>query len=288
MPTKIDLANPSRVLIVAELTNNHLGNKDNLIEMVRLSKQAGADFIKVQKRDVDSFYTKDQLNSPYESPFGKTLGDYRRGVELNDELLNVLDRTCAENDIEWFCSVLDYPSYQAIKRFNPRLLKLPSTISNHRTYMQQLAKEYSGTLVISTGYTDKTYEDYILETFPKNQIYLLHCVSSYPTPENDCNVAVIQHYAKNLSKHGIIPGYSSHDVGSIVSQLAIAAGAQMIEKHVKLENSSWIHFDNVALGLRNNEFANFVAECRHAEIILGSPIKKVLPCEHHKYGHNIR
>jgi N-acetylneuraminate synthase len=284
----IDLVNPSRALIVAELTNNHLGNKDNLMEMVRLSKQSGADLIKVQKRDVDSFYTKDQLNSPYESPFGTTLGDYRRGVELNDELLDVLEQTCVENDIEWFCSVLDYPSYLAIKRFNPRLIKLPSTISNHRTYMRALAKEYAGTLVVSTGYTDKSYEDYILETFPQNQIYLLHCVSAYPTPPEHCNAAVVQHYAKNLSKHDIIPGYSSHDEGSLASQLAVAAGARMLEKHVKLDNSNWIHFDNVAVNLRKGDFAKYVADIRHAETILGSSEKQVLSCEHHKYGHDIR
>jgi N-acetylneuraminate synthase len=153
--------------------------------------------------------------------------------------------------------------------------------------MQQIAKEYTGTLVISTGYTDKSYEDYILETF-QNDIYLLHCVSAYPTPANQCNVGVVQHYHKHLSHRGVIPGYSSHDVGSFASQLAVAAGARMLEKHVKLENSDWIHFDNVAIGLRNGEFAKFVADIRHAEVILGSSEKKILTCEHHKYGHEIR
>jgi hypothetical protein len=89
----VDLAAPDRVLIVAELTNNHLGDPERLVEMIERAKESGADLIKVQKRNVDSFYTREQLASFYWSPFGETLGDYRRGVELSDEMLDLLNAT---------------------------------------------------------------------------------------------------------------------------------------------------------------------------------------------------
>lgn len=281
-------ADPSRVLIVAEFTNNHLGDLDKLLHMVELAKQAGADLIKIQKRDVDSFYTAEQLNAKYDSPFGATLGDYRRGVELDDNKLTVFTAACGQLDIDWFASVLDYKSYIDLKKFDPKLIKIPSTISNHHSYMKRLAAEYRGPIVVSTGYTAANYIDYVFETFQNNPLWLLHCVSAYPTPQSDCNIAVVRHYHELAKERGIIPGYSSHDNGSLGSMLAVAAGARMIEKHVKLEDNSWIHFDNVALSLKNGEFKRFVADIREAEKLMGSPEKRILACEHHKYGHEIR
>jgi N-acetylneuraminate synthase len=281
----IDLADPDRVLIVAELTNNHLGDADRLVEMIELAKDAGADLIKVQKRDVDSFYSPEQLNSYYWSPFGKTLGDYRRGVELDDRLLNILGETCRKLEMEWFCSVLDLPSYHALERFKPRLLKVPSTISNHTGYQRQLAGLYRGAVVVSTGFTDASYLDQVLSTYRDNaQIYLLHCISAYPTPYDACNIAVVKTYAE-LAKSDprILPGYSSHDLGSTGCMLAVAAGARMLEKHVKLGDVEWVHFDRVAIDLRSHAFSEFVKDIRSVESMIGSGEKQILDCEHHKY-----
>lgn len=276
------------VVIVAELTNNHLGDMSRLINMVELAKESGADLIKVQKRDVDSFYSREKLNSYYYSPFGKTLRDYRLGVELNEDMIQALDDKCKELEIDWFCSVLDYPSFEVIQKFNPKYIKIPSTISNHSDFHKNIAKNYHGPIVISTGYTDQSYEEYVLETFSKNaEIWLLHCVSSYPTHNKDCNIAVITHY-KELAQRNkkIIPGYSSHDQGSLASVLAVAAGARMLEKHVKLGDVDWVHFDKVALDLESGEFRKYVEDVRKAEEALGSSIKRILPNEHHKYEVN--
>ena len=110
------------------------------------------------------------------------------------------------------------------------------------------------------------------------------CNSAYPTPVHDCNIGVIRHY-RDLSKEyqHIVPGYSSHDIGSTASALAVAAGARMLEKHVKLGNTEWAHFDAVALDLTTGEFANYVAAIREAETFIGSEEKKVNSSEHHKY-----
>lgn len=281
----IDLANPDRVIIVAEFTNNHLGEPARLVEMIQRAKDAGADLIKVQKRHVDSFYTKEQLESHYWSPFGNTLGDYRRGVELDDGLLDLLEETCRANDIEWFCSILDYRSYEALRRFNPRIIKIPSTISNHRDYHSRLAADYRGAVVVSTGFTDSEYIDHVLDTYRDNEtVYLLHCVSAYPAPRHSCNVAIVRHYhGLSRSNPRIIPGYSSHDLGNLGCMLAVAAGARMVEKHVKLGNADWVHFDKVAIDLKSDDFPRFVRDVRTAEEIAGNETKRILECEHHKY-----
>jgi N-acetylneuraminate synthase len=68
--------------------------------------------------------------------------------------------------------------------------------------------------------------------------------------------------------------------------LAVAAGARMIEKHVKLGNLSWIHYDGVAVDLQEGEFARFVKDIRKAESLTGSGQKVIHEQEHHKYTPN--
>ena len=63
---------------VAEFTTNHMGNLNVLLRMVEGAAAAGCSLIKMQKKDVDSFYSAEKLASPYESPYGKTYGDYRQ------------------------------------------------------------------------------------------------------------------------------------------------------------------------------------------------------------------
>jgi N-acetylneuraminate synthase len=278
------------VITVAELTNNHLGSEERLRKMIGLAKQAGADMIKVQKRDVDTFYSIEELKSPYTSPFGNTLKDYRSGVELTDHLFNALIEECNAHEIVWFASILDYPSLKYIQKYNPILIKLPSTISNHKDYIKTVADEFSGDVVISTGFTDKHYEAFVINTFlPGRNLFLLQCTSSYPAPPEACQVGVVRHYdelsaSQNLD--GLIPGYSSHDIGNLGSMLAVAAGAKMIEKHVKLGNVDWVHFDGVALDLLDNAFGEFVHDVRKAELMTGSKTKQIHHQEHHKYQFN--
>ncbi|MDD5392921.1 MAG: N-acetylneuraminate synthase family protein [Thiothrix sp.] len=273
------------VLVVAEITTNHFGDRERLKAMIRLTKEAGADYIKLQKRNVESFYKAETLSKPFKSPFGTTFREYRHGLELTKEDFEWVDSFCKKIGIGWFASILDEPSFEFIKQFNPALIKLPSTISEKKMYSQKVGAEWTNGLVISTGMTGLEYEDFIADSFKKaKEIYLLQCTSAYPTPENDVGIGVVRHYRDLSAKDSrIIPGFSSHDIGSLCSQMAVAAGAKMIEKHVKLGGVQWAHFDEVALDLSMNQFATFVADVRRAQRIVGSEIKKIFDSEHHKY-----
>lgn len=276
---------PGNVKVVAEITTNHFGDMDRLRTMIVAAKQAGADYIKLQKRDVESFYTEEKLAAPYNSPFGTTFRDYRHGIELDKEQFEFVDSFCKEVGIKWFASILDMPSYEFIRQFNPELIKLPSTISEHKDYLTAVAVDFTNDVVISTGYTDSEYESFIFKTFKRaRNIYLLQCTSAYPTPNEDTQIGVVRHY-HNLSQKDsrIIPGFSSHDIGSLCSMMAVAAGARMIEKHVKFGDVAWSHFDEVAVDLVNGDFERLVADIRKAERIVGEEKKVVQDSEHHKY-----
>ena len=284
-PAPGHLVGESGVDIVAELTTNHFGDRFRLEKMIRASKAAGATYVKLQKRDVDSFYTPEQLAAPYASPFGKTFRDYRNQLELSKDDFAFVDALCHDLDIGWFASVLDEPSFHLMMEIGVPMVKLPSTISEHRDYLNFVANNYKGSVVLSTGMTDESYEKFVTESFGNcDRIYLLQCNSAYPTPLEHCNIGVVRHY-HNLSKQNpsIVPGYSSHDHGWKASALAVAAGARMLEKHVKLGNTEWAHFDAVAVDLTTDAFREYVSHIREAEMIMGSDRKAINDSEHHKY-----
>jgi len=282
---RVQSKSEEHVEVVAEITTNHFGDRERLKAMIRLAKKSGADYIKLQKRNVDTFYSAEMLAKHFKSPFGSTFREYRLGLELSKEDFIWINDFCNSEGIGWFASILDEISFDFIKQFNPTLIKLPSTISEKKNYLEKVGAEWERGLVISTGMTGPEYEQFIANSFKKSEkIYLLQCTSAYPAPENEVGIGTIRHY-RDLSRENsrIVPGFSSHDIGSLCSQMAVAAGAKMIEKHVKLGSVDWAHFDEVALDLASDEFARFVSDVRRAERIVGSEKKLIYQSEHHKY-----
>lgn len=275
----------SKIEITAELTTNHLGDLSRAKSMMRLAHSQGATLVKFQMRDVETFYKKDVLDGTYPSPFGDTFREYRLGLELSDEEFSEIDSYASKIGLGWFASVLDENSLERAINLKLPMIKIPGTISRKRDFILKVANQYSGELVFSTGMTSPEYVQWLLDIFgAERKLYLLHTNSAYPTPAEDCNVSVVSSYAKITEKYpNVIPGYSSHDDGWLGSALAVASGARMIEKHVKLGSQSWVHFDSVALDLETNEFETYVSSLRRAEKILGESEKKITPSEHHKY-----
>lgn len=285
VPVRSSAGSDHHVQVVAEITTNHFGDRTRLEAMILAATRAGVDYIKLQKRDVAGFYTREQLSQPYTSPYGGSFADYRHGIELDGDDFAFVAALCRSLGIGWIVSVLDQASFEFVQAFQPDLIKLPSTISEHKDFLRAVASSYEGALVISTGFTDQDYERFVLETFRRaHRIHLLQCVSAYPTPIDHAQIGVVRHYHK-LSQRDprIVPGYSSHDIGSLCSMLAVAAGARMIEKHVKLGEVTWSHFDQVAVDLANDDFNRYVADIRLAERMMGSEVKCVQSSEHHKY-----
>ncbi len=278
------LATLDRILIVAELTTNHFGDIDRLERMVNLAADAGADLIKVQKRRVDTFYPADKLAAAYESPFGQTFGAYRHALELDSEGFDRLDAVCRERGLKWFASALDVPSFAFFADRGHSLIKLPSTVTHHEDLVE-IAANSAIDMVLSTGMMSHSAVERLVDRFSlASRLYLLQCTSAYPAPPADCNVAVVRGYWElSQADTRIVPGYSSHDPGNFASCLAVAAGAKMIEKHVKLGSTPWAHFDQVALDLGSGEFRAFVADVRRATAVTGTEEKVILPSEDHKY-----
>lgn len=280
------LSTTNKIKIVAEVTTNHFGENDLIKKFIKLSAKAGANYVKFQKRNVDTFYTKIELNKKYSSPFGTTFRDYRKKLELNIKQIELIIGECKKFNIKPLFSVLDIESFNVIKKYNFDYIKLPSTISKDKKFLNYVSKNLNKKkIIISTGMEDHKYFDFIVRKFSRfKEVIVLHCTSSYPTFLSDINIGIIR-YLSNLSKKFkyITPGFSSHDLIDEASMMAVSSGAKMIEKHVKFGQSDWAHFNDTAIDIET-DFVEFVKKIRRAELIYGNEKKKVLASEHHKYN----
>lgn len=268
------------VLIVAELTANHLGNVDRALSMIQRALDDGADYVKLQRRNPTTFYTESKLRSSYDSPFGRTFGQYRAGLELGDR---DFDRIDANFKGKWFASALDRDSYEFLKTYDTPFMKLPSTISRDWEYIESVSEDWNGPLVVSLGMTDEEYFEQVSHLLldRPTRSFMLQCTSAYPAPKEELNLGLISHIDQYHKP--IRAGYSSHDEGSLGSMLSVAAGAQMIEKHVTLPGAEWVERNDVAIDMERGDFKSFVDDIRLAEKMVGSGSPRVTPSEDHKY-----
>jgi N-acetylneuraminate synthase len=96
------------------------------------------------------------------------------------------------------------------------------------------------------------------------ELVLLHCVSGYPTPAEEANLARIQALA---AKFGVPVGLSDHTLGVEVAIASVALGAVVIEKHVTLARADG--GPDSAFSLEPHELAALVKGARTAHAALG-------------------
>ena len=86
------------VFVIAEIGINHNGDLSLAKEMIDSSVDAGADAVKFQKRDVETVYSKEILDSPRESPWGKTQREQKFGLEFDEKEYNAIDEYCKKKN----------------------------------------------------------------------------------------------------------------------------------------------------------------------------------------------
>jgi N-acetylneuraminate synthase/N,N'-diacetyllegionaminate synthase len=106
-------------------------------------------------------------------------------------------------------------------------------------------------------------------------VALLHCVTSYPTPNDQVNLAAMERLREAFG--GPI-GYSDHTDGFLAPYAAVARGAKVVEEHITIlrdvpNAQDW----KVSAGPEN--FKRFVVELRQIEAMIGDGKKGPAPCE---------
>lgn len=257
--------------IVAEFTTNHFGHMGLLRLMVDAAKAAGADTIKMQCKDVESFYTQEKLDAPFDSPFGKTYREYRTAFELSDDGWAEFATHCRGTSVRWFCTTQDADSLTRWVDTYPYgmwRIKLASSNARNWPLLQKTVDVWNDDcdeIVLSVGGSTLAEIEKALTIIDngQRQIWLLHCVAEYPCPVERLRLGNIPKLIAEFAAPNVHIGYSGHEQGYEPTLAAVQLGAEMVERHFCISRHSFVH--HIECSLEPDEFRAMVTAIRRGD-----------------------
>jgi N-acetylneuraminate synthase len=225
------------IFVIAEIGINHNGSLDICKQLIDVAVKAGANAVKFQKRTIDLVYTKELLDSHRESPWGTTQRDQKKGLELELEDYQEIDRYCKQQNIAWFASAWDLESQKFLRQFDCKHNKVASAMIVYEDLLREIASEKKHTF-ISTGMSMTTDIDLAVGIFRELNcpFELMHCVSTYPMDDRDANLRRIK-TLRDSYKCNV--GYSGHETGLAISYGAVGYGISSLERHITLDRAMY-------------------------------------------------
>ena len=261
----------SEVYVIAEIGINHNGDLKIAKELIKESKNAGADAVKFQKRTIDVVYSKDILDSPRESPWGKTQRDQKNGLEFGASEYDEIDLYCKKLEIDWFASAWDIESQTFLSKYNLKYNKIASAMATNLEFVEAVALENKPTF-ISTGMCTMEEIEKVVNIFNEKKcpFILMHTNSEYPSKEENLNLKMIQTLKEDFH---VNVGYSGHESSVSPSVYAVAFGAVAIERHITLDRA--MYGSDQSASLEPVGFSRLVSMIRKLNLIYGDGIKKI-------------
>ena len=264
------------VFITAEIGINHNGDIEIAKKLIDIAKKCGCDAVKFQKRTVEKVYSKETLDSPRDSPWGKTTRDQKLGLEFNKNEYDEIDAYCKEEKIEWFASAWDIDSQLFLGNYQLKYNKIASAMLTNVELLNIVAEEKKHTF-ISTGMSTIDQISHAVKIFKNSDcpFELMHSNSSYPMNPNEANLLCIKTLKE---KFNCDVGYSGHESsGYSVSLPAAILGATSIERHITLARD--MYGSDHASSLEPVGLERLVRDIRALNLIMGDGVKRIYPSE---------
>ena len=261
------------IFIIAEIGINHNGDMKICKKLIDIAKDAGCDAVKFQKRTLEEVYSKEQLLSYRESPWGDTTYDQKKGLEFNIKEYQQIHKYCLKKKINWFASAWDIKSQKFLNKFNLKFNKIASAMIVDKKFLNFVASQKKHTFISTGMCTMKNISDAV-KIFRKKKcsFELMHCVSTYPMDDKNANLNVINTLKK---KFKCKVGYSGHENGLAISIAASAFGLSSLERHITINRT--MYGSDQAASIEPNGLKNLVGSVRKIEKALGNGKKTFLP-----------
>jgi N-acetylneuraminate synthase len=264
------------VFFTAEIGINHNGDLEIAKKLIDIAVEAGCDAVKFQKRTVEKVYSKEVLDTPRESSWGKTTREQKLGLEFGKDEYDIIDQYCKEKNIEWYASSWDIDSQLFLQDYDLIHNKVASAMLTNHKLLEVIAKERKPTF-ISTGMSTMDEIRYAVRIFKKHDcpFSLQHSNSSYPMKEEEANLNCIKTLQKEFKCD---VGYSGHEVtGYLICVCAVMLGVTSIERHITLDRS--MYGSDQAASLEPIGLKRVIGDIKRIENILGDGEKRLWPSE---------
>lgn len=257
--------------IVAEMSGNHNGELERAFRILDAAKAAGADAVKIQTYRADTI-TIDHTGPGFVVEGG--LWDGRRLFELYEEAHTPWDWHGPIFDygrkigITVFSSPFDPTSVDLLEALGAPAYKIASPELIDLPLIRYVAKT-GKPIIMSTGMATLEEIGEAVEAAREagaEDLIVLHCTAAYPAPPEEANLSTIAEIARRFD---VVAGLSDHTMGTVVPAIAIAMGADMVEKHFTLDRSEG-GVDS-AFSLDTAELTELVKVARMARQTIGTP-----------------
>jgi N-acetylneuraminate synthase/sialic acid synthase len=264
--------------VIAEIGHNHQGSVDKARDLFREAKLAGAQAVKLQKRDNRGLYTRAAYNKPYdnENSFGSTYGEHREFLEFGQKEYRILQAYAAELGLDFFATAFDLASANFLHELGVPAYKIASGDLKSTPLLQHVAR-FGKPLIVSTGGATLDDVQRAYETImPINtQLAILQCTAGYPAAFEELDLRVIETYRQRFP--GAVIGFSSHDNGIAMPVAAFMLGARIVEKHFTLNRAS--KGTDHAFSLEPVGLRKMVRDLERTYKALGNGVKKIYESE---------
>ena len=215
---------------IAEVSSNHHQSIDRCYEFIDTAAKIGCQAVKFQLFKINQLFTKKVISS-------STDIQGRVKWELPLEFIPLIVKRCKKNKILFGCTpfyidavdfLLPYVDFFKIASYELLWLNLIGACA-----------KTTKPLILSSGMANIDEIKSAIEVARTNNcldLSILHCVSSYPTPIDQCNLKAIN-TLKSLDEN-IKVGWSDHSKNPVVLHRAINHwNAQIIEFHLDLDGN---------------------------------------------------
>lgn len=235
--------------IIGEIGQNHNGEVEIAKKLIDVVTEPVIDYlfgqklmpmnaIKMTRRDLNEELSASEMLRPYDNPnsFGKTYGEHRAFLELNDEQHFEVYQYAKSKGLEVVETLCAKGCLSMLKLFIPDRLKVASRDLTNLPLLEAMA-ETKIPMIFSTGMTGQKELDDALEVVTKyhENISILHCLSQYPSEYQNINLLTISFLKEKYPQYTI--GYSDHSIGILMPAVAVGMGAEIIEKHITLDRN---------------------------------------------------
>ena len=263
-------------IIIAEVGVNHNGSISIAKQLIDVAVSAGADIVKFQSFKATELVTSQASLASYQ--IENTKSDQSqlsmlKELELSADQFKELSEYCEVSGIEFLSTAFDKFSLDFLIDLGVKRVKVPSGELTNFPYLVYVAAKRLP-VILSTGMAtlDEVYQsaDVLVKNgLPNGHLTILHCTSNYPAKPNELNMLAMKTLKKELDFR---IGYSDHSLGENAAIMAVALGAQIIEKHITLDRKM-PGPDHLA-SMEPIDFKNYVSAIRRAFASMGDGIKK--------------